>query len=62
MIKRTVTKFSSFEAAESADIELYQKMSYQEKLAELLEILKSQSIANETEQRLQRVYRIIKLS
>jgi hypothetical protein len=62
MAEKTIRKFSSFEEAEKAEIELYKNMSYRDKLLEFFQILDSQTKANETEQRLQRVYKIIKLS
>lgn len=54
-MERTVKKFSSFTAAENADRAFYKKLSGDERLKMLLEILN-----HAPEQRLERVSRIVK--
>ena len=56
-MEKTVAKFRSFEEAEKADREFYKKMTPQERLDILLELL-----SHGSEQRLERVYRVTKLS
>jgi hypothetical protein len=55
-----VRKFSSFEEADKADREDYLRMTPQQRLSLLLELV-SQGSDDETEQGFQRVYRITKL-
>ena len=56
-MQKTVAKFSTFEEAEKADREFYKNLTPQERLDLLLELL-----PHGPEQRLERVYRITKLS
>ena len=55
-MEKTLTKFRSFEEAEKADREFYKRLTPQERLAILLEL-----INHAPEQRLERVYRVTKL-
>jgi hypothetical protein len=55
-MEKTVAKFRDFAEAEKADREFYRKLSGKERLDILLELSK-----HEPEQRLERVYRVIKL-
>lgn len=54
---KMVAKFRSFEEAEKADRDFYKKLTPQERLDILLELLD-----HAPEQRLERVYRVTKLS
>jgi hypothetical protein len=56
-MEKTIAKFRDFAEAEKADREFYRKLSGQERLDILLELSK-----HEPEQRLERVYRVIKLA
>lgn len=56
-MQKTVAKFRSFEEAEKADCDFYRKLTPEERLKILLDLLPHGS-----EQRLERVYRITKLS
>ncbi len=55
-VQKTVAKFRTFEEAEKADRDFYKKLTPQERLDILLELL-----SYGPEQRLERVYRIVKL-
>jgi hypothetical protein len=54
-MEKTVAKHGNFATAEKADREFYQKLSGKERLEILLQILN-----HAPEQRLERVYRVIK--
>ncbi len=54
-MQKTVAKFRSFEEAEKADRDFYKKLTPQERVDILLELL-----PHGPEQRLERVYRITK--
>ena len=56
VVEKTLTKFCSFKEAEKADRDFYKKLTPQERLAILLELLN-----HAPEQRLERVYRVTKL-
>lgn len=56
-MQKTVAKFRSFEEAEKADRAFYKTLTPQERLDILLELLN-----HAPEQRLERVYRVTKLS
>ena len=56
-MEKTVKRFATFAEAEKADREFYKKLTGNERLQLLLELLK-----HAPEQRLERVYRIAKLS
>ena len=56
-MEKTVAKFRSFEEAEKADRDFYRKLTPQERLDILLEVL-----THAPEQRLERVVRIAKLT
>jgi uncharacterized protein YdeI (YjbR/CyaY-like superfamily) len=56
-MEKTVSKFRSFEEAEKADREFYKKLTPQERLDILLELL-----SHGTKQRLERIYRVTKFS
>ena len=56
VMEKTLTKFRSFEEAEKADRDFYKRLTPQERLAILLELLN-----HAPEQRLERVYRVTKL-
>lgn len=56
-MEKTVTKFRTFEAAEKADRDFYRKLTPQERLEILLQL-----INHAPEQRLERVYRVTKFS
>ncbi|MBA2432558.1 MAG: hypothetical protein H0V56_10670 [Chthoniobacterales bacterium] len=56
-MQKTIAKFRSFEEAEKADRDFYKRLTPQERLQILLELL-----AHDPEQRLERVSRITKLS
>ena len=56
-VEKTVAKFRSFEEAEKADRAFYKKLTPQERLEILLELLN-----HAPEQRLERVIRIVKFS
>ena len=54
-MRKTAAKFRSFEEAEKADRDFYKKLTPQERLDMLLELLN-----HAPEQRLERIYRVIK--
>ena len=56
-MEKVVAKFRSFEEAEKADREFYKKLTPQERLDILLELL-----SHGSEQRLERIYRVTKFS
>lgn len=56
-VERTVKKFSTYESAEQADREFYKRLTGNERLELLLEL-----INHAPEQRLERVSRITKLT
>ena len=56
-MEKSVVKFRSFEEAEKADREFYKKLTPQERLDMLLELLN-----HAPEQRLERVYRVTKFA
>ena len=57
IVQKTVAKFRDFAEAEKADREFYKHLTPQERLDLLLELLN-----HAPEQRLERVYRVTKLS
>jgi uncharacterized protein YdeI (YjbR/CyaY-like superfamily) len=59
-MEKVVRVFHSFAEAEKADDEYYRSLTPQQRLQILLELVKSKS-ADEPEQRLERVCRVIKL-
>ncbi len=62
-MERVAQVFHSFEEAERADDEYYAKLSPQERLDILLELIdQHRSSLGEPEERFERVYRIAKLS
>jgi hypothetical protein len=56
-MEKTVKRFDNFEEAEKADRDYYKKLTGKERLQMLLDLS-----TNAPEQRLERVYRITKLS
>ncbi len=61
-VKKTAHKFTSFESADAAEIVRYRNMTPQERVDLLLELVAQSQSSDETEHRLERVYRIVDLS
>jgi hypothetical protein len=61
-IERTVQKFSSHEEAERAEREYYDSLSPEQRVEILLELMnRARDLNDPASQRLERVYRIVKL-
>ena len=62
-MEKVLKVFSSFEEAERADDEYYASLSPQERVDILLDMIAAyRESVGETEQRLERVYRVVELS
>jgi hypothetical protein len=60
-VEKTARVFRSFEEAERADREFYRSLTPPERLDILLDLVRENRPADETERRLERVYRIVEL-
>jgi len=61
-IERTVQKFSSHDEAERAEREYYNSLSPEQRVEILLELMnRARNLYDPASQRLERVYRIVKL-
>lgn len=61
-MEKTVQKFRTFAKADDADAAYYRSLTPPERIDILLEMVAQNRPADETRQRLKRVYRIIELS
>jgi hypothetical protein len=61
-IERTVQKFSSHDEAERAEREYYNSLSPEQRVEVLLELMnRARDLTDPASQRIERVYRIVKL-
>jgi hypothetical protein len=60
-MEKKVQKFSSFDEAEKAEREYYRSLTPQQRIEILLELIARYRRNDESAERLERVYRIIKL-
>ena len=61
-MERVVRIFRSYEEADEADREYFERLTAQQRLDIFLELLWRGRSGNEADERLERVYRIVKLS